>query len=41
MLRPLVVIVMIVSALVVAPAELAAQGEDRPLSELLPQLYQM
>ena len=37
MLRSFVVAVMVASALVVAPARLAAQ--DRPLSELLPRLY--
>jgi hypothetical protein len=39
MFRLVVVVVMAVSALVVAPARLAAQNQDRPLSELLPELY--
>lgn len=39
MLRSFVVVVLVASALVVAPARVAAQGQDRPLSELLPQLY--
>ena len=39
MLRSFVVVVLIASALVVTPARLTAQSQDRPLSELLPQLY--
>ena len=39
MLRSFVVVVMVASALVVAPARLAAQNQDPPLSELLPDLY--
>ena len=39
MLRSFVVVVIVASALIAAPARLAAQDQDRPLSELLPQLY--
>jgi hypothetical protein len=39
MLRSFVVVVLVASALVVAPSGVAAQGQDPPLSELLPQLY--
>jgi Putative MetA-pathway of phenol degradation len=39
MLRRFVVVVMVASALVVAPARLAAQNQDRPLTEFLPDLY--
>ena len=39
MLRPLVVIAMTLSALVLAAANSSAQNQDRPLTEVLPQLY--
>lgn len=39
MLRNFVVAVMVAPALLMAPARVAAQGQDPPLSELLPQLY--
>lgn len=39
MFRSFVVVVIVASALIVAPPRVAAQNQDRPLSALLPQLY--
>lgn len=39
MLRSFVVVLVVTSALVVTPSRAAAQGQNAPLSQLLPQLY--